>query len=184
MPSSFGFPSFNFSISRYFFAALIFLAIPYANAVDLIPAPNANASPAKATLISNQHEYLRVTEAYKLSSEIKDAENNTKNLSLTWTIAPEYYLYQERFKFRATPEITLNPSHSPEGKHKFDEFAGKDMTLHYHEVTVDFSIPADSPAFDLRVTSQGCAEAGLCYPPYSESLLIDPATNTTSAIAN
>lgn len=184
MPSSFGFPSFNFSIARYFFAVLICLAIPFANAEDLIPAPNANASPVKAALVSNQHEYLLVTEAYKLSSEIKDAENNTKNLRLTWTIAPEYYLYQERFKFRATPEIALKPSYSPEGKHKFDEFAGKDMTLHYHEVTVDFSIPADSPAFDLRVTSQGCAEAGLCYPPYSENLHIDPTTNTTSAIAN
>jgi thiol:disulfide interchange protein DsbD len=184
MPSSLSFPSFNFSTARYFFATLICLAIPLANAENLIPAPNANASPVKTDLVSNQHEYLPVTEAYKLSSELKDAENNTKNLRLTWTIAPEYYLYQERFKFRATPEIALNPSYSPEGKHKFDEFAGKDMTLHYHEVTVDFSIPADSPAFDLRVTSQGCAEAGLCYPPYSENLHIDPAANTTAAIAN
>ena len=184
MPSSLGFPSVNFSIARYFFAVLICLAIPLANAENLIPAPNANASPVKTALISNQHEYLLVTEAYKLSSEIKDAENNTKNLRLTWVIAPEYYLYQERFKFRAAPEVALNPTYSPEGKRKFDEFAGKDMTLHYHDVTADFSIPADSPAFDLRVTSQGCAEAGLCYPPYTESLHIDPATNTTSAIAN
>jgi len=184
MPSSFGFPSFNFSIARYFFAALICLAIPLVNAENLIPVPNANVSPVKTALVSNQHEYLPVTEAYKLNSEIKDAENNTKNLRLTWTIAPEYYLYQERFKFRATPEIALTPTYSLGGKLKFDEFAGKDMTLHYHEVTVDFSIPADSPAFDLRITSQGCAEAGLCYPPYSESLQVDPATNTTSLIAN
>ncbi len=184
MPSSLSFPSFNFSIAHYFFATLICFAIPLANAENLIPAPNANASPIKTDLVSNQHEYLPVTEAYKLSSEIKDAENHTKNLRLTWTIAPEYYLYQERFKFRATPEVALNPSYSAGGKHKFDEFAGKDMTLHYHEVTVDFSIPADSPAFDLRVTSQGCAEAGLCYPPYSENLHIDPTTNATSAIAN
>ena len=184
MPSSFSFPSFNFSVARYLFVILIGLAIPAVNAENLIPAPNANASPVKTALVSNQHEYLPVTEAYKLSAALSDDENTTKRLRLTWAIAPEYYLYQERFKFRATPEVTLNPTYSLGGKLKFDEFAGKDMTLHYHEVTVDFLIPADSPAFDLRVTSQGCAEAGLCYPPYSESLHINPATNTISAIAN
>jgi len=183
MPSSFGFPSFNFSIARYFLGALICLAAPIASAENLIPAPNANISPVKPALVSNQHEYLLVTEAYKLSSDIKDAENNTKKLRLTWAIAPEYYLYQERFKFRATPELKLNPSYS-EGKPKFDEFAGKDMTLHYHQVTVDFSLPSSTAAFDLRVTSQGCAEAGLCYPPYSESLHLDPSTNSASAIAD
>ena len=154
------FPGFDFSVARYLFALLIYLAIPAVNADNLIPAPNASASPTKMVLLSSQPEYLTVTEAYKLSATISDTENTTKRLRLTWAIAPEYYLYQERFKFRATPEVALNPTYSLGGKLKFDEFAGKDMTLHYHEVTVDFLIPADSPAFDLRITSQGCAEAG------------------------
>ncbi len=186
MPSSFAFPSVNFSgISfssvRHLLLALICLQIPLAAAVDFTPANNANVSPAKATNFSNQEEYLPVTEAYKLQAEISDAANNIKYLRLTWTIAPGYYLYQERFKFVATPAHTFTPTYS-EGKAKFDEFAGKDMTLHYHQATVDIPLPANTTAFDLRITSQGCAEAGLCYPPYSESLHIDPANNT--AIAN
>jgi thiol:disulfide interchange protein DsbD len=81
------------------------------------------------------------------------------------------------------PAQTLTPTYS-EGKPKFDEFAGKNMTLHFHQVTVDFTLPADAAPFDLRITSQGCAEAGLCYPPYTESLHIDSTTNSTSAIAD
>ncbi len=188
MPSSFAFPSvnfspFSFSSVRNLFLALVCLQIPLANAVDFNPAANANVSPAKATKFSNQEEYLPVTEAYKLQAEINDAADTTKHLRLTWTIAPGYYLYQERFKFVAKPSQTLTPTYS-EGKPKFDEFAGKDMTLHFHQVTVDFSLPANTPAFDLRITSQGCAEAGLCYPPHTESLHIDPTSNTTAAIAD
>lgn len=182
MPSSFVFPSFNFYQLRNLLLMLLCLQIPLATAVDFSTAPNANVSPAKATNFSNQDEYLPVTEAYKLSAELS-AAGETKNLRLTWAIAPGYYLYQERFKFVATPSLTLTPTYS-EGKPKFDEFAGKDMTLHHNQVTVDFSIPASTAPFDLRVTSQGCAEAGLCYPPYTETLHIDPTTNTATPIAN
>lgn len=183
MPSSFAFPRFNFYLVRNLLLALVCLQIPLTIAEDFSPTPAANTSPAKVTNFSNQDEYLSVAEAYKLKAELSDTDANTKNLRLTWTIAPGYYLYQERFKFRATPELTLNPTYS-EGKPKFDEFAGKNMTLHYHQVTVDFPIPSSTAPFDLRVTSQGCAEAGLCYPPYSESLHLDPATNSSNVITD
>lgn len=188
MPSSFVFPSVNFSSIdfskvRNLLLALICLQIPLAVATDFNPAANTNASPAKAANFSNQEEYLLVTDAYKLHGEITDTAEKTKNLRLTWTIAPGYYLYQERFKFVATPTQTLTPTYS-EGKPKFDEFAGKNMTLHFHQVTVDFPLPANAMAFDLRITSQGCAEAGLCYPPYTESLHIDPANNSATATAD
>jgi len=180
MPSSDSFPSFNFYHLRNLLLALLCLQISLATAADFTAAPNANASPAKVTSYSNQDDYLQVTEAYKLNAEISDA-GDTKKLRLTWVIAPAYYLYQERFKFRATPELTLTPTYS-EGKQKFDEFAGKNMTLHHNQVTVDFSIPASTKPFDLRITSQGCAEAGLCYPPYTESLHIDTINNTTAPV--
>ncbi|MET0356568.1 MAG: protein-disulfide reductase DsbD [Cellvibrio sp.] len=182
MPSSLVFPSFNFHLFRNLFIALCCLQVSLTNAVDFTATPNANVSPAKVTNFSNEEKYLLVTEAYKLTGEVSDA-GDAKKLRLTWAVAPEYYLYQERFKFQATPSLTLNPTYS-EGKKKFDEFAGKDMTLHYNQVTVDFSIPATTTAFDLRITSQGCAEAGLCYPPYTETLRIDPANNSATPIPN
>ena len=182
MPSSLVFPSVNCKFFRTLLIVCTCLYAASAGAVDFTASSNANVSPTKAANFSNQEQYLPVTEAYKLAGEISDADN-AKHLRLTWTIAPDYYLYQERFKFQATPALTLTPTYS-EGKPKFDEFAGKDMTLHYHQVTVDFSLPADAGPFDLRITSQGCAEAGLCYPPYVETLHIDPAKLSVSSVAN
>lgn len=182
MPTSLVFPSVNFHLFRNLFIAVVCLLAPLATALDFTATPNANVSPAKATNFSNEEKYLLVTEAYKLTGEVSD-DGDAKHLRLTWTIAPQYYLYQERFKFQATPALTLTPTYS-EGKPKFDEFAGKDMTLHYNQVTVDFSLPATTAPFDLRITSQGCAEAGLCYPPYTETLHIDTANNSATPVAN
>lgn len=189
MPSSFRFPEFNFSLLSFvhlghLVLGLIVLQASFTCAEGFNPAGNTNASTTKAASFTKQDDFLPVTEAYKLRAEIRDTDATTKNLRLTWTIADNYYLYEERFKFRATPELTLTPTYSPNGKKKFDEFAGKDMTLHYHEVTVDFSLPVGTAPFDLRITSQGCADAGLCYPPYTETLHIDPTANSVSAIAN
>jgi len=182
MPSSLVFPSVNFKFFRTLFIVWICLQAALTNAIDFTATPNANVSPAKATNFSNEEKYLQVTEAYKVTGEVNDA-GDSKHLRLIWTIAPEYYLYQERFKFQATPSLTLTPIYS-EGKKKFDEFAGEDMTLHYNQVTVDFSLPATTAPFDLRVTSQGCAEAGLCYPPYTETLRIDPVSHTVTPAPN
>ena len=189
MPSYFCLPACNFSqvrIIKFTRAILcaIFLFSCFTFAEGFNAANDTNASTTKAQSFTTHNDFLPVTEAYKLNADIKDLDANSKKLSLTWTIADNYYLYEERFKFRATPELTLTPSISPQGKSKFDEFAGKDMTLHYHEVTADFTIPSSTPAFDLKVTSQGCAEAGLCYPPYSESLRINTANNSIEKIAN
>jgi len=161
---------------------LMCLQIPLASAQDFGSSPAASASTAKS--FTTENSFLPVTQAYQLKAAVTDQDSATKNLRLSWTIADNYYLYQERFKFRSSPETPLAPVYSQGGKLKFDEFAGQDMTLHYHEVTVDFTLPADTIPFDLKVTSQGCAEAGLCYPPYTESLHIDPAANTATPIAN
>lgn len=181
MPSSFAIPRLNFALIRSLLLTLVCLQIPLTHAEDL--APTAAASPAPTAQLAPAEEYLPVTEAYQLKAELSDAADG-KHLRLTWTIAPKYYLYQDRFKFRATPELALTPSFSPEGKSKFDEFAGKEMTIHHDTVAVDFALPSGAAAFDLRITSQGCAEAGLCYPPYTQTLRIDPANNSATAVAN
>lgn len=184
MPSSFRLLRFNFFLICRLGLGLLGLYGASAIGADFNPAGNTNLSSTKTASLAKQDEFLPVTQAYQLTTEISDLDANTKNLRLTWTIADNYYLYQERFKFRATPDLALTPTFSANGKHKFDEFAGKDMTLHYHQVTVDFPIPSTTAPFDLRITSQGCADAGLCYPPYTESIHVDPSTNSTKPIAN
>src|SRR5690606_21917014 len=86
---------------------------------------------------------------------------------------PAYYLYEERFKLSASNGLTLTPTFS-EGITKFDEFFSKDMTVFYDRAVLTIDLPAGTAPFNLLVESQGCADAGLCYPPYTDHLQVDP----------
>lgn len=192
MPIYAGLPRVNFNLLRNLLIVLLCLQIPLAMASDFTDSlkgqsnglSNTANTPTLGSAVSDQQDdFLPVTEAYKLTASLQ-AEGSAKILRLQWDIAPNYYLYQERFKFRPTLDVQLTPIFKSEGVKKFDDFAGKDMTILHNKAVVDLPLPVDSPAFDLKVTSQGCAEAGLCYPPYSETLHIDPATNSVSKAAN
>ena len=187
MPISHVLPSTNYSFLHKVLIAVLCLAIPLC-----LHTPSAYADDfdkVKTTALSNStltndtsttEEFLPVTEAFKVNAEVSSNAAGPQTLRLTWTIAPHYYLFQERFKFKASPEMALQPTFS-EGTLKFDEFAGKDLTVFHDQVTIDFPLPKESPAFDLAITSQGCAEAGLCYPPHTQTLQIDPSTGNVTA---
>lgn len=119
-----------------------------------------------------QPEFLQVTEAYQLESNLKD-----NLLTLSWTIAPNYYLYQERFKLQPIPGTLLSVNNIEpvfsSSKMKFDEYFEKDMAVFYHTATITLDLSSITQGFAFRVESQGCADAGLCYPPYSDYLYVD-----------
>lgn len=118
--------------------------------------------------LNNQDEFLPVTEAFQLEAEISH-----ELLILRWAIAPEYYLYQDRFRLEASNGATLTPQFG-EGVDIYDEYFERDMTVFYENATLIIPLPEDAQPFSLRVVSQGCAEAGLCYPPHSDYLRVDP----------
>ncbi len=133
------------------------------------------------TLFSNDDSFLPVTEAYKL--HIAEAHNNT---ALQWQIADGYYLYGHQFKAAFISDngrnipITL---HKKAGIVKDDPYFGS-VEVYYNEVLVELipTQPLDKPINGtITVTSQGCADAGLCYPPYTESLplTLQPASGNT-----
>ena len=59
-----------------------------------------------------------------------------------------------------------------------DEYFGE-VNIFYQQAEIDLTTLPTS-AFDLSVTYQGCADAGLCYPPETIDYRIDPATGTVS----
>lgn len=189
MPSSDVLPTFNFRSLRNLSIGLLCVLIPlslqislaYADDFDNLSLNNTSFSKNKLSddAPKSGDEYLPVTEAFKVNASLSNNEPQT--LRLTWTIAPHYYLFQERFKFKATPSFALDPGYSA-GKPKFDEFAGKNLTVFYDQVTIDFALPTNVPVFDLAITSQGCADAGLCYPPHTQTLHIDPATGAITTV--
>ncbi|NIE67287.1 protein-disulfide reductase DsbD [Burkholderia sp. Ax-1719] len=81
-------------------------------------------------------------------------------------IADGYYMYRERFAFAVrNGTATLGDAQIPPGHVKFDPTFNKNVETYRNEITIHVPVKSASGAFDLAVTSQGCADAGICYPP-------------------
>lgn len=93
-------------------------------------------------------------------------------IEVRFAIADGYYLYRERFAFAAeTPEVTLGAPQLPAGEHKRDETFGE-VEVYHNEVVARLPLqaPAGISRLRLKVTSQGCAEVGVCYPPQTRTI--------------
>jgi thioredoxin:protein disulfide reductase len=94
---------------------------------------------------------------------------------LNWEIAPGYYLYRSRIKVTSPASATLlGAAQMPGGQIKNDEYFGKQEIYHGELSAVVPVNRTGSAALDvpLQVTYQGCAEAGLCYPPITKSVTV------------
>ena len=87
-------------------------------------------------------------------------------------IAPGYYVYRDSFKFLAEG-ASLGPPEIPAGKVKFDENFQKNVETYRGDLRIVLPIVSSASRFKLTVVSQGCADAGLCYPPMSTDLMLD-----------
>ncbi len=103
---------------------------------------------------------------------------------LEWSIANGYYLYRDKFRVRASaPGVTVGEPSLPPGTPKDDPFFGK---LETYRGKLAFEVPIERPAgltrLDLQVTSQGCADIGVCYPPHTRTVQVDlPAAAASPA---
>lgn len=118
----------------------------------------ANASPF--TPGQKQEEFLPVDQAFSLQVERLDSGASV----LHWDIAPGYYLYQERLQFvglTAGSELVL-----PSGQPYHDEYFGDSQI---YRGSLEVVIP-DANVGTLELGWQGCADAGLCYPPQTRTV--------------
>ena len=137
----------------------------------------AQAQNSLAAALQAQSEFLPVREAYRLDGAITPGGD----LRLYWQITEGYYLYQHAFKVRATGTGSaeeLNVTFPP-ALAKTDEFFG-DVSVYYGEADLLVTLPDSTDTLTLAVTYQGCADAGLCYPPETDYLLVDAATGSVS----
>jgi thiol:disulfide interchange protein DsbD len=68
----------------------------------------------------------------------------------------------------------------PAGRKKTDEFFG-DVEVYYDQLAASVPVtrPAGASTFEITVSYQGCADAGLCYPPVTKTIAIElPAPGT------
>jgi thiol:disulfide interchange protein DsbD len=93
-----------------------------------------------------------------------------------WEIADGYYMYQSKFGFQAdTVGISTGSPRMPAAVTKEDEFFGK---VQVYRDSVEIRVPVTRATgsghfLTLEATSQGCADAGLCYPPHRQRLLLE-----------
>ena len=117
----------------------------------------------------NSAEFLPVEQAYQLAVSV--GENQ---LLLNWTITDGYYLYRDRFKFNAVdPSSQLQQPVFQAGKVKWDEYFEAELEVYYHSTIVSLPFSTAAQQIELQIESQGCSDAGLCYPPYKQWLTID-----------
>jgi thiol:disulfide interchange protein DsbD len=130
--------------------------------------------------VAQAQEFLDPEVAFKFSARALDA--NT--LEARWQIADGYYMYRDKFKFGVTG-ASLGAPGLPAGKIKTDENFGK-VETYRKEVRIALPIQrtAGATAVTLTTTSQGCADAGLCYTPQTVSTTLKlPAMVAAAAAA-
>ena len=118
--------------------------------------------------------------AFKFSARALDAGT----LEVRYQIADGYYMYRDRFKFAAEPEtVKLGAAQFPKGEIHNDEFFGK-VETYRKEVRIRLPLTRDAAAdrLTLAVTSQGCADVGVCYVPQLQTAKIElPAVGSGAA---
>jgi thiol:disulfide interchange protein DsbD len=105
--------------------------------------------------------FLDPAVAFKFSATEKPGE-----VEVTYKIADGYYMYRERFAFATrNGTATIGEPQLPAGHVKFDQTFNKNVETYRNELTIRIPVKQAAGPFDLAVTSQGCADAGICYPP-------------------
>ncbi len=141
-------------------------------------------------LSGNDDEFLDPDDAFKVEAE----EVSPGMIEVRWTIADDYYLYRDKLKVALAdnPDVALGAITIPEGKVKHDEYFG-DVQVFYNSVTAQVPVQhltGKASEITLQIGHQGCAEAGICYPPANKTLtvalaaasaLTSPASASTTA---
>ena len=123
--------------------------------------------------------FLPVEQAFPYT--IQYQQNGTE-LNVAWQIADHYYLYLDRLKLKQGGK-PVNLNYQQDAVMKEDEYFGR-VGIFKHQLNASANIDPNQ-AFTL--TFQGCAEAGLCYPPVKTTITppeAEQATNSTIPVAN
>ncbi|HEY6529487.1 MAG TPA: protein-disulfide reductase DsbD [Cellvibrionaceae bacterium] len=120
-------------------------------------------------------EFLPVEQAYKVN-----VIQEGGYIYLDWNIAKGYYLYKEKFKIFAQTEqgkTAITPSFEA-SQSKYDPYFKKDVEIFHNATRVTLSTANLPKQFEMKLTSQGCADAGLCYAPHTQFFQIDLTQGT------
>lgn len=120
-------------------------------------------------MAANKH-FLLPGQAFSLKTKIQ----KNGHIQLHWKIASGYYLYRQRFKVSGSPAPVASVN-IPSGKVFQDPVFGRER-IFTHAVTITV-LPGQ--AEHLHLSWQGCAKAGLCYPPQHKTVDLSKSVSVT-----
>jgi len=123
-------------------------------------------------------DFLPVDQAFVLSA----SSDQPDQVTLRWDIADDYYLYRDKLKLSVDADAaTLGAPQIPGGQVEHDEYFGEQVVFYGEMVAnIPVSAPIGTRQLELRVTYQGCADAGLCYPPTTRSVSVELGASPAS----
>ena len=125
-------------------------------------------------------DFLPPEQAFAFSAGMRDAAT----VEVSFRIADGYYMYRDKIAISAEGAM-LGKVEIPRGAIKFDPNFDKELETFRQQLTIAIPVQANGP-FQLKVTSQGCADKGLCYPPMESVARLSTANSgvdvTTPAV--
>ncbi|MGE8261276.1 MAG: protein-disulfide reductase DsbD domain-containing protein [Stenotrophomonas sp.] len=117
----------------------------------------------------SEKDLLPVDEAFGLTAQARDRDR----VEISWKIAPGYYLYRHRTTVKVDAGFDAEALQLPAGKKHHDDFFGEVETYRERLTGVLPGKAADgTDTVTLEVRYQGCADAGVCYPPQKRTLQV------------
>ena len=132
------------------------------------------AAPALAV---DEKDLLPVDEAFVLATEASGADR----IAVSWKVAPGYYLYKHRISVKSDAGFAGQALQLPKGKAYKDEFFG-DVETYRDRVVATLPGQAKAGSAKLTIKYQGCADAGICYPPQTRTVSVALAAPAAAAM--
>ena len=126
---------------------------------------NSLLDQARSARSGSGDDFLPPDQAFRFTASADGKER----VHLSWAIAPGYYLYRDRIHISSTePTVQIGNPEFPAGTVKQDDYFGKQVVYHQALVATVPLTHVSGSVVPLKVIYQGCAEAGLCYPPITK----------------
>jgi thiol:disulfide interchange protein DsbD len=130
--------------------------------------------------------FLPAEQAFAFSAQMQ----GNKSVRIEFEIAPNYYMYRDEFAFTivsAEGVVQNGAPIMPAAQTKFDENFNKNLSVYHQRVRIVLPIKnneAGEGLFKLVVTSRGCADKGLCYPPYKNQVVLNAKSDSQDDAKN
>ena len=111
-------------------------------------------------------------------------QNGEGQLLANWNMADGYYLYRDKISATiVSGQATIQGVVTPAGLMKDDPLFGQ-VEVYYSQATADITITDLQGPVVVEIGYQGCADVGVCYPPETRQVSLDPATFGTASAAS